>query len=143
MKRILIFLLLVICAINVNAQEILIPKDLKTIPNSKSYWAYSVERDYTKESIHKYTITANIAQIDSLGNYKGKLKLKDAKIYCRFIENGKTKRINFKPKQKNWVAKFKIHTNQILPLEIVANYNKQEFIMPLKLNKGIYPGESD
>ena len=60
-----------------------------------------------------------------------------------FEENGILKKINFKQVGKKWIAKFKIHTNEVLPLEIKASYNNDERVMPLKLNNGTYPGEPD
>ncbi len=144
MKQLPIFFTIFFSGIYIFAQEIPIPEKLKTIPNSKSYWGYSVERKNTKrDSLHNYFIRVNISQIDSSGNPKGSLKVKDVVIYCRFSENGTERNIKFKNASKYWKAKFRIHSNQILPLEIVAKYKNYETIMALKLNKGMYPGEDD
>ncbi|WP_379964099.1 hypothetical protein [Epilithonimonas sp. UC225_85] len=142
MKRLLLFFLILLGLNYIIAQEILVPQIVKTIPNSKCYWAYSVKRVNTKRhSFHNYIITVNVAQVDSTGNYRGKLKLKDVIVYSRFNDEGITKKIRFKKSRKNWIAKFKIYTNQTVPLEIVAKYKQQEVIMSLNLNKGTYPGE--
>ncbi len=142
MKSLLKYYMLLFCSFYAYAQEISVPEKLKTIPNTECYWAYSVERTNTKnDSIHNYTIRVNIAQIDSTGNYKGNLKLNNVIVYCQFVENGNTKKKRFKQSGENWISKFKIHTNKSLPLEIIANYDNQESIMPLKLNQGTYPGE--
>lgn len=144
MKGLFIFFLILLGSNYIVAQEILVPEILKTIPNSRCYWAYSVERVNTnRDSVHNYIITVNVAQVDSEGNYRGKLKLKDVIVYCRFNDEGITKKVRFKKSRKNWIGKFKIYTNQTLPLEIVSKYKQQEVIMSLNLNKGTYPGESD
>lgn len=140
MNRLFIFFLILLGSNYIVAQEILVPEKLKTIPNSQCHWAYSVERVNTKHDSHNYIITVNIAQIDSTG-YRGTLKLKDGTVYCRFNDKGITKKIQFKKSRKNWIGKFKIYTKKTLPLEIIANYNQQEVIMPLSLNEGRYPGE--
>ena len=144
MKQLLVILAIFFSVNNILAQEIPIPEKHKTIPNSKSYWSYSVARKNTKrDSLHNYIIRVNIAQVDSTGNTKGFLKIKDAIIYCRFSENGTERKIKFKNASKYWKAKFRIHSNQILPLEIVAKYKDHETVMNLNLNTGIYPGEDD
>lgn len=145
MKRLLIYLigLLFVSTVAIS-QEIPVPEKLKTIPNAKCYWGYSVERLNTEhDSIHKYTIRVSVQQVDSSGNNKGRLRLKHAIIYCSFIEEGIPKKIFFKQVGLKWIAKFRIHTNELLPLKIIAKYNNQKRIMPLKLNEGTYPGESE
>jgi len=145
MNKLFIFLIgLLFTSTSVTAQEVPVPESLKTIPNSKCYWGYGVERISTKvDSIHKYIIRVSLQQTDSEGNPKSRIKLKDAKIYCSFDENGISKKIHFKRIGLQWIAKFKIHTNNPVPLKIVANYKNHETEMPLKLNLGTYPGESD
>ena len=126
------------------AQEVPVPESVKTFPNAKCYWGYSVERvSTTHDSVHKYIIRVSIVQEDSVGNNKGSLRVKHALIYCSFLEKGITKTIYCKPKGSLWVAKFKISTNQPLPLKLIANYNHQLTTMPLTLNEGTYPGEPD
>lgn len=126
------------------AQEVPVPESLKTVPNAKCYWGYGVERLRTiRDSLHKYIIRVNLDQTDDVGNPKGRLKLNQAIIYCSFIENGIPKKVYFKQAGLLWIAKFEIHTNRTLSLNITAKYNSQETIMPLKLNRGTYPGESD
>lgn len=144
MKQLLIFFTIFFSVNNILAQEIPIPEKYKTIPNSKSYWSYSVERKNTKrDSLHNYIIRVNIAQVDSTGNPKRFLKIKGAIIYCRFSENGTERKIKFKNANKYWKAKFRVHSNQKLPLEIVAKYKNHERVMSLNLNTGIFPGEDD
>lgn len=145
MKRLCIYFIILLSTFNTAiAQEIPVPESLKTVPNSKCYWSYSVERLNSKDnSFHKYSIRVSVVQYDSNGKYKWDLKLRNAKIYCCFEENGILKKIYFKQVGKKWIAKFKIHTNEVLPLEIKASYNNNERIMPLKLNEGTYPGEPD
>jgi len=126
------------------AQEVPVPESLKSFPSAKCYWGYSVERlSTTKDGIHKYIIRVSLQQQDSVGNNKGRLKLKQALIYCTYSDNGIPKQINFKQKGFLWIAKFKVSTNQPVPLKIIADYNHQQTQMPLTLNKGIYPGEPD
>lgn len=126
------------------AQEIPVPESLKTFPNAKCYWSYSVERVSTRnDSVHKYIIQVELEQQDSIGNNKGRLRLKHASVYCDFSEKGISKRIYFKQKGLKWIAKFKISTNQLLPLNIIANYNHHQTTMPLTLNEGTYLGEPD
>lgn len=126
------------------AQEVAVLERLKTFPNAKCYWAYSVERlSTTKDSIHNYIIRVTLQQQDSVGNNKGRLKLKHALIYCTYSDTGIPKQINFKQKGFLWIAKFKVLTNQPVPLKIIADYNHQQAKMPLTLNKGTYPGETD
>lgn len=144
MKRLFISFLILLSSNYIVAQEIIVPEIVKTIPNSNCYWAYSVERaDNKHDGVYNYIITVNVAQVDNTGNYRGKLKLKNVIVYCRFNDGGIPKKIRFKKSRKNWIAKFKIYTNKTLPLEIVANYKQQEIIMSLDLNKGNYPGELD
>ena len=69
--------------------------------------------------------------------------LKHALIYCDYSDNGIPKKIYFKQKRLQWIAKFKVSTNHPLPLKIIANYNHHQRIMPLTLNEGTYPGEPD
>ena len=126
------------------SQEIPIPESLKTVPYAKCYWSYSVERLSTKNDVfHKYSIRVSIAQVDSNRTLIGKLKLRDVKIYCSFVEDKILKKVHFKRVGPQWIAKFKIYTNEPLPLKIIAKYNHQERIMSLKLNQSYYPGESD
>jgi hypothetical protein len=126
------------------AQEVPVPESLKSFPSVKCYWAYGVERlSTTKDSIHNYIIRVTLQQQDSAGNNKGRLKLKHASIYCAYSDTGIPKKINFKQKGFLWIAKFKVSTNQPVPLKIIADYNHQQTTMPLTLNKGTYPGEPD
>lgn len=126
------------------AQEVPVPESLKTFPRAKCYWSYGVERvSTTKDSVHNYVIRVALQQQDSIGNNKGRLKLKHALIYCEFSDKNISKKIYFKRKGLLWIAKFKVPTNQPLPLRIVANYNHHQRIMPLTLNEGTYPGEPD
>jgi len=126
------------------AQEVPVPESLKSFPSAKCYWAYGVERlSTTKDSIHNYIIRVSLQQQDSVGNNKGRLKLKQALIYCTYSDTGIPKKINFKQKGFLWIAKFKVSTNQPVPLKIIADYNHQQTKMPLTLNKGTYPGEPD
>jgi hypothetical protein len=145
MKRLLIYFIgLLSTSSIVFAQEIHVTESLKTVPNVKCYWSYSVERLSTiKDSIHKYSIRVSVEQIDSAGKHKGKLILRDVQISCNFTENEILKKVKFKRVGLQWIAKFKINTNTPMPLKIIANYNHQESIMPLLLNLGTYPGEPD
>jgi len=126
------------------AQEVPVPESVKTFPNAKCYWSYSVERvSTTHDSVHKYIIRVQLQQQDSIGNNKGRLRLKNALIYCSFSEKGISKKIYCKQVGLQWIAIFRISTNQPLPLKIIANYNHQQTTMPLTLNEGTYPGEPD
>ena len=126
------------------SQEVPVPESLKTFPNAKCYWSYSVERlRTTDDSVHNYIIRVSLQQQDSIGNNKGRLKLKHALIYCDYSDKGILKKIRFKQKGLQWTAKFNVSTNQPLPLGIIANYNQHQRIMPLTLNEGTYPGEID
>lgn len=126
------------------AQEVPVPESAKTFPNAKCYWSYSVERlSTTHDSVHNYIIRVQLQQQDSIGNNKGRLRLKHALIFCDFSDNGFPKKIYCKQKGLQWIAKFKVSTNQPLPLRIIANYNQHQRIMPLTLNEGTYPGEPD
>ena len=126
------------------AQEVPVPESLKSFPSAKCYWAYGVERlRTTKDSIHNYIIRVSLQQQDSVGNNKGRLKLKNALIYCTYSDTGIPKKINFKKKGFLWIAKFRVSTNQPVQLNIIADYNHQQTKMPLTLNKGTYPGEPD
>lgn len=127
------------------AQEIDIPESLKIIPNAKCYWSYSVERISTKnDSIHNHIIRVSIVQEDVNGKYLGdKFKLNNTILYCSYLEKGITRKVFFKQKRKKWIAKFRIYTNEILPLKIIAEYGNDKRIMPLTLNNGTYPGEPD
>ncbi len=145
LKRLLICLIGFLLISDIaTAQEVPVPERLKTFPNAKCYWAYSVERlSTTEESVHNYIIRVSLQQQDSIGNNKGRLKLKHALIYCDYSDTGILKKIYFKQKGLQWIAKFKVSTNQPLSLRIIANYNNQQTKMPLTLNEGTYPGESD
>jgi hypothetical protein len=126
------------------AQEVPVPESVKTFPNAKCYWSYSVERlSTTHDSVHKYIIRVQLQQQDSIGNNKGRLHLKNAIIYCGFFEKGISKKIFCKQVGLQWIANFRISTNHPLPLKIIANYHQQQTKMPLTLNDGTYPGESD
>jgi hypothetical protein len=126
------------------SQEISVPKSLRTMSNTKCYWSYSVERkSTTHDSIHKYVIRVQLIEKDSIGNYNWTLQVKHGLIFCSYNEKNNFKKIYFKKVGRQWIADFKIFTNQPLPLKIVANYNHQETIMPLTLNEGTYPGEPD
>lgn len=126
------------------AQEVPVPASLKSFPSAKCYWAYGVERlSTTKDGIHNYIIRVSLQQQDSVGNNKGRLKLKHALIYCTYSDTGIPKKIKFKQKGFLWIAKFEVSTNQPVPLKIIAAYNHQQTEMPLTLNKGTYPGEPD
>lgn len=126
------------------AQEVPVPESLKTFPSAKCYWAYGVERlSTTKGGVHNYIIRVTLQQQDSIGNNKGRLKLKHALIYCDYSDSDILKKIYFKQKGLQWIAKFKVSTSRPLPLRIIANYNHQQTKMPLTLNEGTYPGESD
>jgi hypothetical protein len=126
------------------SQEVPVPESLKTFSNAKCYWSYSVERlSTTGDSVHNYIIRVQLEQQDSVGNSKGRLRLKDAFIYCDYSDKGIPEKITFKQKKLQWIAKFKVSTNQPVPLSITANYKQHQRIMPLTLNKGTYPGEPD
>ena len=126
------------------SQEVPVPESLKTFPNAKCYWSYSVERlSTTHDSIHNYIIRLQLEQQDSVGNSKGRLRLKHAFIYCEYSDKGIPEKISFKQKRLQWIAKFKVSTNQPVPFRITANYKQHQRIMPLTLNEGIYPGEPD
>lgn len=126
------------------AQEVPVPERLKTFPNAKCYWAYGVERlSTTKDSVHNYIIRVSLQQQDSIGNNRGRLKLKNALIYCDYSDAGIPKKIYFKQRGLQWIGKFKVSTNHPLSLRIIADYNHQQTKMPLTLNKGTYPGEND
>tara|TARA_R110002073_G_scaffold128999_5_gene275220 strand:+ start:17777 stop:18217 length:441 start_codon:yes stop_codon:yes gene_type:complete len=127
------------------AQEIDIPESLKIIPNAKYYWSYSVERVSTRnDNIHKYIIRVSIVQEDMNGKHlRNRIKLNNAILYCSYLEKGVAKKVFFKQKRKRWIAKFRIYTNEILPLKIIAEYKNDKRIMSLTLNKGTYPGEPD
>ena len=138
------FIGLLIVSNHVIAQEVPVPESIKTFPSAKCYWSYSVERESTtNDSLHKYIIRISLQQQDSIGNNKGRLKLKHALIYCDFSDKGIPKKIYCKQKGLQWIAKFKVSTNQPLPLRIIANYNHHQTTMPLTLNQGTYPGEPD
>jgi hypothetical protein len=145
LQRLLICLIgLLLISDIATAQEVPVPESLKSFPSAKCYWAYSVERlSTTKDSIHNYIIRVTLQQQDSVGNNKGRLKLSHALIYCTYSDTGIPKKINFKQKGFLWIAKFKVSTNQSVPLKIIADYNHQQTKMPLTLNKGTYPGETD
>ena len=145
LKRLLIGVIGLLCVSNIaNAQDVPVPESVKTFPNAKCYWSYSVERSTTThDSIHQYIIRVSLQQQDSLGNNKGRLKLKHALIYCNFSDKGISKKIYFKQKGMQWIGKFKISTNQPLPLRIIAEYNHDQKSMSLTLNEGTYPGEPD
>jgi hypothetical protein len=129
---------------NATAQEVPVPESLKTYPSARCYWSYGVERlNSNKDSVHNYVIRVALQQQDSIGNNKGRLKLRGAIIYCEFSDNDGPKKIYFKRKGLNWIANFKVRTNQLLPLRIVANYRHDQRIMPLTLNEVTYPGEPD
>lgn len=126
------------------SQEVPVPESLKTFPNAKCYWSYSVERlRTTDDSVHNYIIRVSLQQQDSIGNNKGKLKLKHALIYCDYSDKGILKKIRFKQKGLQWIAKFKVSTNQPVPVRLIAEYNDHQRTMPFTLNKGTYPGEPD
>jgi hypothetical protein len=126
------------------AQEVPVPELLKTFPSAKCYWSYGVERvSTTNDSVHKYIIRVALQQQDSIGNNKGRLKLRRALIYCEFSDKDIPKKIYFRRKGLQWIAKFKVSTNQPVPLRIIANYNHHQRIMPFTLNKRTYPGEPD
>jgi hypothetical protein len=145
MSKLLILFIGLLCASNtIVAQEVPVPESLKTAANAKCYWSYSVERVGTaNDSLHKYIIRVALQQVDTSGNYKGRLQLKHAVIYCSFSEKGISNKIKFKQVGLQWIANFRISTNQPLSLRIIANYNHHERVMPLTLNKGTYPGEPD
>lgn len=126
------------------SQEVPVPESLKTFPNAKCYWSYSVERvGTTHDSVHNYIIRVQLEQQDSVGNSKGRLRLKYAFIYFDYSDKATPKKIAFKQKRLQWIAKFKVSTNQPVPLRITANYKQHQRIMPLTLNEGTYPGEPD
>jgi hypothetical protein len=145
LKRLLICLIGFLLISDIaTAQEVPVPEKLKTFPNAKCYWAYGVERlSTTKDSVHNYIIRVSLQQQDSMGNNKGRLKLKHALIYCDYSDAGIPKKIYFKEKGFQWIAKFKVSTNQPLQFMIIADYNHQQTKMPLILNRGTYPGEAD
>lgn len=126
------------------SQEVPIPESLKTYPKAKCYWSYSVERlKTTKDSVHQYIIRVQLQQQDSVGNDKGRLRLKQAFIYCYYSDKDISNEIHFKQKGLLWIANINVSTNQPLPISIVANYYQHRRIMPLTLNEGTYPGEPD
>ena len=126
------------------SQEFPVPESLKTYPKAKCYWSYSVERLKSENDIvHHYIIRVQLQQQDSVGNNKGRLRLKHALIYCNYSDKNIPKEIHFKQKGLQWIAKFNVSTNQPLPLRIVANYYQHQRIIPLTLNEGTYPGEPD
>ena len=126
------------------SQEVPVPESLKTFPNAKCYWSYSVERlRTTHDSVHQYIIRVSLQQQDSIGTNKGRLRLKHALIYCDYSDKGIPRKIYLKQKGLQWIAKFEVSTNQPLSLLIITNYNQHQRIMPLTLNEGTYPGEPD
>ena len=126
------------------SQEVPVPETLRTLSNSKCYWSYSVERKSTKkDGSHKYFIRASLIEKDSLGNYNWALPINNASIYCSFYEKNIPKKVHFKKVNSQWIARFKITTNQPLQLKIIANYNQHVTTMPLILNQGTFPGEPD
>ena len=145
LEGLLLGLIGLLCVSNiVNAQDVPVPESVKTFPNAKCYWSYGVERVSTKhDSAHHYIIRVSLQQQDSIGNNKGRLKLKHALIYCDFSDNGIPKKIHCKRKGLQWIANFEVSTNQPLPLKIIADYNHHQTIMSLTLNEGTYPGEPD
>ena len=145
MKRLILYIIGFFLVSDIaTAQEVPVPESLKTYPNAKCYWSYGVERlNTTKVNVRNYIIRVALEQHDSIGSNKGRLKLRDAVIYCEFSDNGILKKVYFKRKGLNWIAEFKVWTNDPLPLKIVATYKDHQRIMPLTLNKGTYPGEPD
>lgn len=129
---------------DVTIAQVRVPESLKTVRNATCFWSYSVERVSTlHDSLYNYTIRVQLEQKDSNGKYGNPLRLKHVLIYCSFTENGYHKKIYSKQVGSQWVLNFRIHTNQSFPLNIIAVYNHQKRIMPLKLNEGTYPGEPD
>ena len=138
--------LLGLCFLSIQtaAQELPVSEALKTVPNAKCYWSYSVERLTSKQkTFFNYSIRVGITQIDSSGRPAGSLRLQHVVIYCKFIDKHISRKVYCKQVGYSWVAKFKIHTSQPLPVEIVASYRDDQRIMALTLNKGNYPGEDD
>lgn len=145
MKRLFLYLIgFLLVSDFATAQEVPVPESLKTFPSAKCYWAYSVERlSTTKDIVHNYIIRVTLQQLDSIGNNKGRLKLKHVLIFCEYTDTGIPKKIYLKQKGLQWIAKFKVSTNQPLPLRIIASYDHHQTKMPFTLNEGTYPGEPD
>jgi hypothetical protein len=122
------------------SQEVAVPESLKKFPTAKCYWSYSVERlSTTHDSVHNYIIRVQLEQQDSLGNHKGRLRLKHALIYCNYVDKGIPQKIYFKQKGLQWIAKFKVSTNEPVPLRIIASSNQHQRIMPLTFTSSPLP----
>ena len=70
MTRLFIYFIVILSTFTTAiAQEIPVPESLKTVPNSKCYWSYSVERLNSKDdNFYKYSIRVSVVQKDSNGN---------------------------------------------------------------------------
>jgi hypothetical protein len=128
-----------------SSQQIYTPRSVSLIHKDKCFWSYSIERIGTAhDSMHYYCIRTSLVEEDSTGNPVGKPKIRGAKIDCQFIDRGKLRRVEFISNAGGeWVADFAIHSDEPLPIEIIAVYNKQKRIMKDTLNKGVFPGEPD
>ncbi|MBS1664924.1 MAG: hypothetical protein JST68_28010 [Bacteroidetes bacterium] len=125
---------------------IYVPGAIDSIFKGGSFWRYSITRIGTAhDSLHFYSIQLDITRHDSTGKIKPfeKLRAPGSVIFCRFHENGTTRKIPFIWQGSQWYSDFIIHSNHPLPIEIVTYYRNKKKIMHAVLNKGTYPGEND
>lgn len=144
MKTFIAFLLLF--CIKLNAQDIFLKEVDKPVAGAKYFWAYSVRRIGTAhDSLYNYTIWVSVVKRDiGSSNSHKTVKISNPYISC-IVKNpeGGIKKIRCFPNEVHFIGNFTIHTNQKVPVTIVAIYNKRNYNMDLVLNEGAYPGENN